>query len=360
MGAIVGVAGIPGRFPIAAIVDEYTITLTVVGWPGSGSGTCSLFGWNYYQILYDTVTATSSKFDTQRKGWNSGVTAVTGLTTASPGVIGLLNAENGIVTYGDQLSASATTLPTNQRATRNVNIPDNEVPLVLQIRLLNNTTGPLSNTTWTFGFIQLEDYIPQEVAITGSRFGSINSAVAVAVVSSGAGTTSTRVQGSSGVNVAIAGDPVNVAAVGASATPTVVTTGRLQQFWLDLTGKLLNKPYAPPELDWQYAAAASGIVNTTTGVTVKAAAGAAVRNYMTSLDIMAEVLGTASELIVYDGTTATVLWRTKVPTTGIPAGRNIPFPTPLKGTANTLMGVATLTASGTGAVYANAQGYTAP
>jgi len=38
---------------------------------------------------------------------------------------------------------------------------------------------------------------------------------------------------------------------------------------------------------------------------------------------------------------------------------SIQFPVPLKGTANTLMEVVTLTASGAGAVYVNAQGFTA-
>lgn len=111
--------------------------------------------------------------------------------------------------------------------------------------------------------------------------------------------------------------------------------------------------------DWSYAAAASGIVNTTTAVTIKAAAGAGLRNYVTGLQIDAEALGTATELAIRDGAGGTVLWRMKIGASGLLAGRNIVFASPLKGTANTLLEVVTLSASGTGAVYVNAQGFTA-
>lgn len=111
--------------------------------------------------------------------------------------------------------------------------------------------------------------------------------------------------------------------------------------------------------DWSYAAASSGIVNTTTAVTIKAAAGAGLKNYVTGLQIDAEALGTATEVAIRDGAGGTVLWRTKIGTGGLASGRNIVFPSPLKGSANTLLEVVTLTASGTGAVYVNAQGFTA-
>lgn len=108
---------------------------------------------------------------------------------------------------------------------------------------------------------------------------------------------------------------------------------------------------------WNYAAAAGGILNTTTAVTVKAAAGASVRNYISSLELEWEALGAATELAIRDGAAGTVIYRTKL---GTAAGRKtINFPVPLRGTANTLVEVVTLTASVTGAVYANLQGFTA-
>jgi hypothetical protein len=50
----------------------------------------------------------------------------------------------------------------------------------------------------------------------------------------------------------------------------------------------------------------------------------------------------------------------KIGNAGLLGGRDILFPSPLRGTTNTLLEVATLTASGAGAVFLNAQGYVAP
>lgn len=119
----------------------------------------------------------------------------------------------------------------------------------------------------------------------------------------------------------------------------------------------VNQPYAIASSRWQYAAAAGGISNTTTAVTIAAAAGAAIRNYITAIQIDTTALGAATEIVVRDGAAGTVIWRGYIGTAGI-GNDNITFPVPLKGTANTLLEVATLTATITGAVYFNAQGFT--
>lgn len=108
---------------------------------------------------------------------------------------------------------------------------------------------------------------------------------------------------------------------------------------------------------WSYAAAASGIVNTTTAVTIKAAAGAGVRNYITDLQISHATLGAATEIAIRDGAGGTVLWRG---TLGTVANDGIAyqFATPLVGSANTLLEVLTVT-SVTGGVYVSAQGFSA-
>lgn len=109
---------------------------------------------------------------------------------------------------------------------------------------------------------------------------------------------------------------------------------------------------------WQYAAASGGISNTTTAVPIKAA-DATLRNYITSIQIIATALGAATEIAIRDGAGGAVLWRGYIGTAGALGGMEIAFQVPLKGTAATLLEVVTLTASITGSVYVNAQGFTA-
>jgi hypothetical protein len=107
---------------------------------------------------------------------------------------------------------------------------------------------------------------------------------------------------------------------------------------------------------WNYASATGGIVNSTTAVTVKAAAGASVRNYISSLQLDNDALGAVTEFAIRDGAAGPVLWRGKLQTTA--GSRTVKFDPPLRGTANTLVEVVTLTATVTGGVFANLQGYT--
>ena len=113
-----------------------------------------------------------------------------------------------------------------------------------------------------------------------------------------------------------------------------------------------------PGVAWSYAAASGGILNTTTAVTIKAAH-ATLRNYITTIQLSSEALTTATEFAIRDGAGGTVLWRRKIGTAGILTGITCEFWPPLFSTAATLLEVVTLTASVAGAVYFNAQGYTA-
>lgn len=159
---------------------------------------------------------------------------------------------------------------------------------------------------------------------------------------------------------AIAGNPVRSGGRAATANYTAVATGQTADITTTVVGAQIVKPYSIPEADYSYAAAAGGILNTTTAVTFKAAAAAGIRNYITDIQITAEALGAATELAIRDGAAGTVLWRIKIGTGGLPNGLDIHFASPLKGTAATLLEVVTLTATTTGAVYFNAQGYSAP
>lgn len=111
--------------------------------------------------------------------------------------------------------------------------------------------------------------------------------------------------------------------------------------------------------EWHYAAASGGIVNTTTAVTLAAAAGAGLRNYLASLDLSSTGLTTATEIAVRDGAAGTVLWRGYIGTAAMDH-RTIRFDPPLKGSVNTLMEFVTLTAGGAAKpVYVNAHGFVA-
>ena len=154
-------------------------------------------------------------------------------------------------------------------------------------------------------------------------------------------------------------NPVVFGVEARTSSKTSLSSGTVGRAIGTQDGRAVFRPHAIPENEWTYAAAASGIVNTTSAVTIKAQAGANVRNYITSVQIMAEALTNATELAIRDGASGTVLWRTKIGTSGLPH-TNIIFNNPLKGTANTLLEVVTLTASGAGAVYFNAQGYIGP
>ena len=108
---------------------------------------------------------------------------------------------------------------------------------------------------------------------------------------------------------------------------------------------------------WSYAPPAGGIDGSTTAVTIKAAAGAGVRNYITGLQVSHATLANATELAIRDGAGGTVLWRMTLGTT---AAESLPihFATPLRGSLNTLLEVVTLT-SAAGDVLVNAQGFSA-
>lgn len=105
---------------------------------------------------------------------------------------------------------------------------------------------------------------------------------------------------------------------------------------------------------WNYAAAAGGIVSSTAGVTIKTAAGASVRNYISAAELSWGTLSAATEFVIRDGASGTVIYRTILPT--VAGSKVIPLNGPLRGTANTLLEIATLT-SVTGGVFFNCTGF---
>lgn len=171
------------------------------------------------------------------------------------------------------------------------------------------------------------------------------------------GTITTITGGNAAEDAATTANPLIVGGVVRTALPAAtLVAGDAARVTLTTSAAAVVQPFSAPDLNWSYAAAAGGILNTTTAVTIVAAGAAGVRRYITSLQIMSEALTTATELAIRDGAGGTVLWRIKIPTGGLPTA-DFQFVSPLRGTAATLLEVVTLTASGAGAVYVNVQGY---
>jgi hypothetical protein len=187
VGAISGANGVPGRYAIASIPDANTITFTVAGWPASGSCTVDLFGWNYVRTLYTGTTATNASVDAQRKGWNSGDTTATINTTATVGHVMQVYADGRNVNWADALVASGTTPTVTTRASRIENLPDDDVDLYLYLWSFNGTTNPASTTTWTVGFVSVEDNANVPSYIAGIR--PLGTQAALPVVQTVAGPT---------------------------------------------------------------------------------------------------------------------------------------------------------------------------
>lgn len=180
MGVITGAAGIPGRYAIASVSGN-NVTFTVAAWPASGSGTLSLFGWNYQQLIYTGATATNVNYDAQRRGWASGATTATINTTASPGHYAQIYSDDSISLYSDALVASNTVFQMTQRASRLQNLPPNDSNLFLQIRILNGSTAPASTTTFTLNFIGVEEFVATPVVLQSAKQVGAGSALSVQV-----------------------------------------------------------------------------------------------------------------------------------------------------------------------------------
>lgn len=222
--------GVPGRYAIASIVDANTIRFTVAGW-ATGTGTLDLFGWNYYRALYTGTTATNVALDAQRQGWASGDTTATINTTASPGHVLQLRVDGRNAYWEDSLVASSTTASLTTRASRYENLPDPDVALYLYLWSYNGTTVPASTTTWTVGFVSVEDTVNNAVYLAGVRQFGQASALPVSFpsaqsvnISTGSIAAGTNAVGDVGIqyraNATGAATPFSLLS---PATPTAVT-----------------------------------------------------------------------------------------------------------------------------------------
>lgn len=171
---------VSGRYAIASVSGN-TVVFTVAGF-AAGSGTCSVFGWNYYQILYDGTTNTNNKFDTQRRGWNQGFTTVNINASASPGHVNVISANDASCSYSDSVGNNTTSGATRQgiKTSRDENVPD-DYNLFVQIRVVNGAAAPASTTTLTVGLITVQNYAAQDVVIQDTRAPTYGAALPVNV-----------------------------------------------------------------------------------------------------------------------------------------------------------------------------------
>ena len=145
-----------------------------------------------------------------------------------------------------------------------------------------------------------------------------------------------------------------------TSSKTSVSNATLVRPIATTDGRQIVRLDSIPENEWSYVAASGGITNTTTAVPLAGGAGSGVRNYITSLQVSSDTLGTATEVVIQDGVSGPILWRAKIGTAGTVGIQNIRFHPPLRGSTNTLLQAACVTATGTGSIYLNVQGYKAP
>ena len=155
-------------------------------------------------------------------------------------------------------------------------------------------------------------------------------------------------------------NPVVIGLESRTSSKTSVANSNLVRPIATVDGRQIVRLDSIPENEWSYVAASGGITNTTTPVDIAGGAGSGVRNYVTSLQLFSDTLGTATEIFLRDGTGGSILWRSKIGTAGTVGIQDIRFHPPIRGSTNTLMQFACVTATGTGSIYVNAQGYKAP
>lgn len=312
-------------------------------------------GLNQAAWAFDGTTATQAKYQVQAHGLTALTSgAVTVVTTASTSLF-------EIEPFSDECwwhsSAVDSTGNRTNSYRRQLQSPDPNALYEVRLRWVNGATPPASSTNAVVSFTTVSDYAEITAEITAGR-GQASGGQAIATVLTGStatGAASLNVQGDRAhdATVAAAGNPFRVAARALSAAYTTVATGDVADLVSTLQGVLVTRPWQIPELEWSYASAAGGIVNTT-DVVLSATAGAGLRRYITTLQLK-NTSATATEVVLKDG--STIIWRGHV-SASMTLSEEIVFGNPLRTSANAALNVACITTAA--AVYVNAQGFTAP
>lgn len=164
-----------GRYPIASVSGN-NVTYTISG-ATAGTGTVSVFGWNYYNCTYNSINATLAIFDTQRDGYGSlPISSVISSTAPTLGHLGIITHEDGNSSFSDQVSTSSILQQSILRASKVLGVPSENTNLFLQIRSLNGSVAPSTTTTMTVNMVSVENHTPQTVNLSQVKnSGAINS-----------------------------------------------------------------------------------------------------------------------------------------------------------------------------------------
>jgi len=310
-------------------------------------------GLNQAAWVFDGTSATQAKYQVQVDGLAALTSAaVTVVTTASTTLF-------EIEPFADECWWHSTAVDSASNRTnsyrRQLRSPDPNALYEVRLRWVNGSTAPASSTNAVVSFTTVSDYAEITAEITAGR-GQASGGQAIATVFTGStatGTASLNVQGPAAHDAAVSGNPVRIAGRALSAAYTTVATGDIADLVSTLQGVQVTRPWQIPELEWSYASAAGGIINTT-DVPLAATAGAGLRRYITTLQLK-NTSATATEVVLKDG--STIIWRGHV-SASMTSSEEIIFNNPLRTSANAALNVACITTAA--AVYVNAQGFTAP
>lgn len=309
-------------------------------------------GKNHAAWVFDGTTATQAKYQVQNNGLTAlASAAVTVPTTASAQLFEIEPYADECWWHGSAVDSTGNRTNSYRRQTQS---PDPNALYEVRLRWVNGATPPASSTNALVSFVTVTDYAEITAEITAGR-GQASGGQAIATVFTGStatGTSSLSIQGPVAHDGAISGNPLRIAGRGISSAYTTVASGDVTDLITTLQGVLITKPFQIPELEWSYAAASGGVVNTT-DVVLAAAAGAGLRRYITSLQLK-NINAVATEVVLKDG--ATVIWRGHV-SASMTSSEEIVFSNPLKTSANAALNFACITTAAQ--VYVNAQGHTA-
>lgn len=305
----------------------------------------------------DTVIAALASIDSHVDGVEGSLTAIDAkITACNTGAVVIASSAlpTGAATAARQdtgnasLSSIDAKLPALGQA-----LAAASVPVVLTAAQLSTLT-PLT-TLPTVTTVDAVTQITNALPAGDNNIGNVD-IVTMPNVTLAAGTNTNEVVGDAAHDAAIAGNPLRMAGRALTSDYTAVSTGDTADMITTVLGKQIVKLDSIPDNTWNYAAAAGGLVNTT-GVTAKAAAGAGIRNYVKSCQVINSHATTGTEVLIRDGAAGTVLHRGWAQPGG--GGYALTFDPPLRGSANTLIEIAEVTTTATAGVLVNLQGYSA-